>query len=223
VRESLAAVLLLFPLLLQAAEPGVKGGGETPDEALQRLQRAAERRDLIGMTATLERENRALLLRDFYLVALGLHAGEEGEVKAHPEQAAALNELLEKKIGPALMKNPIDEEKVASLNEEQLAVVLIGWGISHLPFDDVIHVARVIETALSKAPHEATKQLFDAYVEQVPKGALTVNRRTDDAVWAMADGRPLGFTKVDGRWFAGGVWYTKQTFSLDSSTPKTND
>ena len=93
-------------------------------------------------------------------------------------------------------------------------ILILGWAISKMPVRDALRVARVAGDSLSAVDHPGPAQMLDAYIEQVPKGEVTITRQTDTAAWAEADGRPLGFSKHEGRWFAGGVWYDKKTIKL---------
>ena len=219
-RSTIACVVLfVLTTTVCAGTPVPPGGGSSPADALKQLQQGAAARDIVKMSAVLEPEHRALLLRDFVVLAALLHSGSFEGVTPRKQDADAVNAILDGLIKPALNANPIDPEHLRGHTGDAQATILLGWAISKLPLPDAMRVARVASAAVAGIDHPTIKETLDRYISQVPTEPLTISRQTDTSVWARSGDHPLGFGRVDGRWFVGGVWYEtkKVTFTGNQS------
>jgi hypothetical protein len=191
------ACVVVFALAASAEQ-------DTPAAAYKRLQDATKARDLAAMAAALEPEQRALLLHDMLTFVAVV------ENQTAPERSEALLKSVVALIEPALKASPVDPAYLEGHSEAEQTILLIGWGISKSSLSDAQAIARLITAELPRLDAKAVKGALDSFVEQVPTAPLQVNKQTEDAAWAVAGDHPLGFVRSGGRWYAGGVWFTKK-------------
>lgn len=210
-----SAVILLTVSTIHGAIPA-RAGGASPEEALKLLQRAAAARDITGMTAMLDPESRALFLRDLLMMAAMLYTGGVDGLTTDDKHGVALTKTAQETVHPAMEAFPIDPALLEGHDEGAQTLILMGWAISKMPVGDSLRLAEATANAVRAVDHPSVKQLLDAYVAQVPTEALRIDRQTDTGVWAVSGDRPIGFTKLDGRWFASGVWFEKKKITLSA-------